>query len=244
MLLEVHNLSVSYGPIAAVRDVSLNVGEGEIVAVLGANGAGKTTLLWTLSGLLRPRHGSAFLEGREVTRMPAHAVARAGIAHVPEGRGILRTLTVLENLRLGAYGRRDSEVKHDLDELLERFPILAERRGQLAGLLSGGQQQIVAIARGWMAKPKLMLLDEPSMGLAPLLVAEIFRMIGALRDRCSVLLVEQNTRAALRLADRAYVMQLGRLVLDGPAETLLSDEHLVHAYLGGQLPAPTGRGPG
>ena len=232
MLLRVDNLSVSYGPIAAVRDVSIEVDSGEVVAVLGANGAGKTSLLRAISGMLRPAAGSVLFEGRELARQPAHAVARAGVVQVPEGRGILRTLTVIENLRLGAFARRAGGAEHDLGELMERFPLLRERRDEPAALLSGGQQQIVAIARAWMARPKLMLLDEPSMGLAPRIVADVFRMIAALRERCAVLLVEQNTRAALRLADRGYVMQLGRLVLDGPAANLLNDQQLVHAYLG------------
>ncbi|HWP28909.1 MAG TPA: ABC transporter ATP-binding protein [Chloroflexota bacterium] len=239
-LLRIQNLSVSYGPIAAIRDVSLEVNPGEIVAVLGANGAGKTTLLRTISGLLRPRAGIIEFDGVDLTRLPSHAIAARGVAHVPEGRGILGRMTVLENLRMGAFTRRDGEVERDLEALYARFPILAERRHQLAALLSGGQQQLLAIARAWMARPKLMLLDEPSLGLAPLMVAEVFRMIAAVRERCAVLLVEQNTRAALRVADRGYVMELGRVILQGTARELLADERLVRAYLGRRSRAAPG----
>jgi branched-chain amino acid transport system ATP-binding protein len=241
-LLRVHSLSVSYGPIAALKDVSLELEAGEIVAVLGANGAGKTTLLRTISGLLRPRGGSIEFSDRPLTRLPPHAISRAGIAHVPEGRGILGRMTVLENLKMGAYHRRDQDVERDLDGLYQRFPILFERRHLPASLLSGGQQQMLAIARAWLARPKLMLLDEPSLGLAPLLVAEVFNMIAALREQAAVLLVEQNTRAALRLADRAYVLELGRTVLQGSADSLLTDEQLVHAYLGGKPRAASQEG--
>jgi branched-chain amino acid transport system ATP-binding protein len=231
-LLRIEGLRVSYGPVVALRDVSLTVYPGEVVAVLGANGAGKTTLLRTISGLLRPSAGAIWFAGRELTRVPPHAIAAAGLAHVPEGRGILGRMTVLENLRMGAYTRRDGEIARDLAELCERFPILHERRHQPAALLSGGQQQMLAIARAWMARPRLILLDEPSLGLAPRLVAEVFQLIAAIRERAAVLLVEQNTRAALRLADRGYVLELGRVVLDGPARALLTDEGLVRAYLG------------
>jgi len=231
-LLRVESLSVDYGPIPALKAVSLDVRAGEVVTVLGANGAGKTTLLRTISGLLRPRGGTIQYDGAELTRLPPHAIAARGIAHVPEGRGILGRMTVLENLKMGAYARRDRAVARDLDELTERFPILGERRHQPAALLSGGQQQMLAIARAWMARPKLMLLDEPSLGLAPLLVAEVFRMIAAVCQQAAVLLVEQNTRAGLRSADRAYVMELGRVVLQGPSDALLADEQLVRAYLG------------
>ncbi len=231
-LLHIRNVAVSYGPIAAIKDVSLDVDEGEVVAVLGANGAGKTTLLRAISGLLRPRNGVIQFAGRDITRLPPHEISRAGIAHVPEGRGILGRMTVMENLRMGALHRRDREVERDLDDLCARFPILAERRNYPAALLSGGQQQMLAIARAWMARPKLMLLDEPSLGLAPLMVAEVFRMIDAVRERTAVLLVEQNTRAALRTANRAYVMELGRMVLQGDSSSLLADDGLMHAYLG------------
>ena len=231
-LLRVESLSVDYGPIPALKGVSLEVRPGEVVTVLGANGAGKTTLLRTISGLLRPRAGAVRYDGADLTRLPPHAIAARRIAHVPEGRGILGRMTVLENLKMGAYARRDRDVERDLDELTTRFPILAERRQQPAALLSGGQQQMLAIARAWMARPRLMLLDEPSLGLAPLMVAEVFRMITAVRQQAAVLLVEQNTRAGLRIADRAYVMELGRVVLQGAADELLADEQLVRAYLG------------
>jgi len=231
-LLRVESLSVNYGPIPALKGISLEVRAGEVVTVLGANGAGKTTLLRTISGLLRPRAGTIQYDGQDITRLPPHAIAARGVVHVPEGRGILGRMTVLENLRMGAFTRRDREVDRDLDELTHRFPILAERRRQPAALLSGGQQQMLAIARAWMARPKLMLLDEPSLGLAPLMVAEVFRMIAAVRERAAVLLVEQNTRAGLRSADRAYVMELGRIALEGASGELLADEQLVRAYLG------------
>ena len=234
-LLSIQHLSVSYGPVAALRDVSLEAQPGEIVAVLGANGAGKTTLLRTISGLLRPRSGTLLLEGRDLTRLPAHAIARAGVAHVPEGRGILGRMSVEENLRMGAFHRHDlADVERDLVEAYERFPILAERRTQPAALLSGGQQQMLAIARAWLARPLLMLLDEPSLGLAPMVLAEVFRMIAAMRsERSAVVLVEQNTTAALRLADRAAVLQLGRLVLADRAAALLDDAgRLARVYLG------------
>jgi branched-chain amino acid transport system ATP-binding protein len=234
-LLSIQHLSVSYGPVAALRDVSLEAQPGEIVAVLGANGAGKTTLLRTISGLLRPRSGTLLLEGRDLTRLPAHAIARAGVAHVPEGRGILGRMSVEENLRMGAFHRHDlADVERDLADAYERFPILAERRTQPAALLSGGQQQMLAIARAWLARPLLMLLDEPSLGLAPMVLAEVFRMIAAMRsERSAVVLVEQNTTAALRLADRAAVLQLGRLVLADRAAALLDDAgRLARVYLG------------
>jgi branched-chain amino acid transport system ATP-binding protein len=234
-LLSIQHLSVSYGPVAALREVSLEAEPGEIVAVLGANGAGKTTLLRTISGLLRPRSGSVHLDGRDLTRLPAHTIARAGVAHVPEGRGILGRMSVEENLRMGAFHRRDrAEVERDLADAYQRFPILAERRQQPAALLSGGQQQMLAIARAWLARPLLMLLDEPSLGLAPMVLAEVFRMIAAMRsERSAVVLVEQNTTAALRLADRAAVLQLGRVVLADRASALLEDAgRLAHVYLG------------
>ena len=234
-LLSIQHLSVSYGPVAALREVSLEAQPGEIVAVLGANGAGKTTLLRTISGLLRPRSGSVHLDGRDLTRLPAHAIARAGVAHVPEGRGILGRMTVEENLRMGAFHRRDrGELERDLADAYDRFPILAERRQQPAALLSGGQQQMLAIARAWLARPLLMLLDEPSLGLAPMILADVFHMIAAMRsERSAVVLVEQNTTAALRLADRAAVLQLGRVVLADRAAALLEDAgRLARVYLG------------
>jgi branched-chain amino acid transport system ATP-binding protein len=234
-LLSIQHLSVSYGPVAALREVSLEAQPGEIVAVLGANGAGKTTLLRTISGLLRPRTGSVHLDGRDLTRLPAHAIARAGVAHVPEGRGILGRMSVEENLRMGAFYRHDRRnVERDLADAYQRFPILAERRHQPAALLSGGQQQMLAIARAWLARPLLMLLDEPSLGLAPMVLAEVFHMIAAMRsERSAVLLVEQNTTAALRLADRAAVLQLGRVVLADRAAALLDDaSRLARVYLG------------
>ena len=203
-----------------------------IYGLIGPNGAGKTTLLRAISGLLRPRGGTIAFADADLTRLPPHVITARGIAHVPEGRGILGRMTVLENLRMGAFTRRDGEIERDLAELTERFSILGERRHQPASLLSGGQQQMLAIARAWMARPKLMLLDEPSLGLAPLMVAEVFRMIAAVREHAAVLLVEQNTRAGLRAADRGYVMELGRVALHGATPALLADEGLVRAYLG------------
>jgi branched-chain amino acid transport system ATP-binding protein len=231
-MLSIQQLSVRYGPIPALKEVTLAIDEGEIVTVLGANGAGKTTLLRTISGLLRAHSGQIQFGGRNISHLEPHDIVGLGITHVPEGRGILGRMTVLENLKLGAFRRSDGHVKRDLDDVLARFPILAERQHQAAAALSGGQQQMLAIARAVMAKPKLMLLDEPSLGLAPLIVAEVLQMIGSLRGQTAVLLVEQNTRAALRLADRAYVLELGRIALQGPSAQLINDAQLVRAYLG------------
>jgi branched-chain amino acid transport system ATP-binding protein len=231
-MLSIQQLSVRYGPIPALKEVTVAIEEGEIVTVLGANGAGKTTLLRTISGLLRAHSGQIHFAGRNISRLEPHDIVGLGITHVPEGRGILGRMTVLENLKLGAFRRSDGRVKRDLDDVLARFPILAERQHQAAAALSGGQQQMLAIARAVMAKPKLMLLDEPSLGLAPLIVAEVLQMIGSLRSQTAVLLVEQNTRAALQLADRAYVLELGRIALQGPSAQLINDAQLVRAYLG------------
>ena len=221
-LLEIRQLSVSYGPVPAVKRLDLTVREGEIVALIGANGAGKTTTLRCISGIVKPKAGQIRYAGREIAGLEPHRIVQAGIAHVPEGRGIFSELTVLENLEMGAYTRRDrAGIRADREEMFRLFPRLAERKRQLAGTMSGGEQQMLAIARALMARPRLLLLDEPSMGLAPLLVQEIYRAIRQINQSgVSVLLVEQNTRMALTLADRGYVMDNGEVVLEGPASRL------------------------
>ena len=221
-LLEIRQLSVSYGPVPAVKRLDLTVREGEIVALIGANGAGKTSTLRCISGIVKPKAGQIRYAGREIAGLEPHRIVQAGIAHVPEGRGIFSELTVLENLEMGAYTRRDrAGIRADREEMFRLFPRLAERKRQLAGTMSGGEQQMLAIARALMARPRLLLLDEPSMGLAPLLVQEIYRAIRQINQSgVSVLLVEQNTRMALTLADRGYVMDNGEVVLEGPASRL------------------------
>ena len=233
-MLRVDDIHVYYGNIAAVKGLTLTVEEGEIVTLLGSNGAGKSTTLRTVSGLLRPRRGSVTFLGRRVNTMEAHEVVRMGIAQAPEGRRIFPRLTVAENLDLGAYSRSDAAaVKADLESVLELFPRLRERIGQKAGTMSGGEQQMLAVARALMARPKLLLLDEPSMGLAPVLVELIFETISRIRDQgTTVLLVEQNALAALRVADRAYVLESGSLKLSGSAAELSRDPEVVSAYLG------------
>ena len=233
-LLTVEGLAVSYGAVQAVSDVSLEVAEGEIVTLIGANGAGKSTVLNTLSGLLRPRRGTATLGGLDLTSASSQAIVRAGLIQVPEGREILSRLTVEENLLLGGWTSRDrAAVIRSVEEMMARFPILGERRGLAAGQLSGGEQQQLAIARALVAKPRLLLLDEPSLGLAPQLVAEVFALIAAIRDSgVTVLLVEQNARRALELADRAYVLETGRVVLSGSGPELRDHPLVRQAYLG------------
>lgn len=237
MTLDVRALTAGYGRLEVLHGLDLTVGAGELVAVLGANGAGKTTLLRTLSGLLRPTGGSVQLDGRELGGVPADKVAGLGLAHVPENRLVFPTLSVDDNLRLGAYGhRRDrAGVAADRDRVLELFPRLRQRGDQAAGTLSGGEQQMLAVARGLMARPRVLVLDEPSVGLAPRIIAEIFTALDRLRadGELSLLLVEQNARAALKVADRAYVMDRGRIVLDGPTAELLRDPRVQSAYLGG-----------
>ncbi|NOX63861.1 MAG: ABC transporter ATP-binding protein [Chloroflexi bacterium] len=240
MLLQIDSISTYYGHIQALKDVSLHVNQGEIVALVGANGAGKTTLLNTISGLLRAREGRILFDGKEITRSSAAGIVRAGISHVPERRQVFDTLTVYDNLLLGAYQRyrRDGRkaIEKDIERVFELFPRLEERRKQMAGTLSGGEQQMLAIGRGVMARPKVLLLDEPSLGLAPLIVKSLFEMIAALRESGqTVLLVEQNARAALKLADRAYVLETGRVVLEGAAQDLLQDSRVQAAYLGGKV---------
>ena len=236
-MLKLVEIDTYYGRIQALRGVSLEIGRGEIVAVIGPNGAGKTTLMNTISGVVPRRNGSILFEGQPLAGLRPESVVRLGISQVPERRQIFGTMTVEENLILGAYHRyrRDGrqEVERDLEFVFEIFPRLRDRMHQRAGTLSGGEQQMLALGRGWMARPKLLMMDEPSLGLAPLLVKEIFRVTGELRDRgMTILMVEQNARAALRLADRAYVMESGRVVLEGAADSLASDERVQTAFLG------------
>jgi branched-chain amino acid transport system ATP-binding protein len=233
-LLDVQHLAVSYGAIEAVRDASLEVEAGELVAVIGANGAGKSTLLSCLSGLIRPRAGTAVYTGRSLGGMAPHEIVAAGLVQVPEGREVFARMTVEENLDLGAWRRRDrSQVARQIGETLERFPILAGRRDELAGNLSGGEQQILAVARGLLAAPRLLLLDEPSLGLAPKLVDQVFEIVDGIRSEAtSILLVEQNALQALARADRAYVMDSGTTTLTGTGKELLGNPEVRLAYLG------------
>jgi branched-chain amino acid transport system ATP-binding protein len=234
-MLRIDNLAVYYGGIQALRDVTLHVDSGELLAIIGANGAGKTTLLRTLSGVLKARSGSIRFEGRELTRLSPFQIVALGIAHSPEGRQLFGGLTVVENLKLGAVQRSDrATIEQDLERIFELFPVLKERRTQRAGTLSGGEQQMLAIGRALMARPRLLLLDEPSLGLAPLLVERIFGVIARLKaERVTLLLVEQNARMALDVADRAYVMETGRIKLRGTAAELAANPEVERAYLGG-----------
>jgi branched-chain amino acid transport system ATP-binding protein len=233
-LLQVDNVDVAYGDLPALRDVSLVVARGEVLSVVGANGAGKTTLLRAISGLLRPRGGRILLEGDRLDRMPTHAIVGRGVVQVPEGRKIFAGLTVRENLDLGAYsaGARPHRAE-TLAQVLALFPRLAERARQAAGTLSGGEQQMLAIGRALMSRPRVLMLDEPSLGLAPLIVQEIFRIVGEInRLGTTILLVEQNTRQALALSHRGYVLENGRVVLEGTGAALLDNPHVQRAYLG------------
>ena len=234
MLLTVDRISVHYGAVQAVRDVSFFVRRGEIVTLIGANGAGKSTILRALSGVVRPSAGSISHDGKPIAGLPSHRIARLGIAHVPEGRGVFANMSVLENLEMGGYARSSrKEVGESLERAFALFPRLAERAGQLAGTLSGGEQQMLAIGRGLVQRPDLLLLDEPSMGLSPVLVSEIFRMIGEIRRAgTTILLVEQNASMALALADRAYVLEAGEIALEGKASDLQEDPKVRSAYLG------------
>jgi branched-chain amino acid transport system ATP-binding protein len=234
-ILELDNLSVSYGNIVAVKDLSLTVYEGEIVTLIGSNGAGKSTTLRTISGLLRPRAGSVIYQGKKINGMPGHEVVKLGICHSPEGRKIFQRMSVSENLDLGAFTRDDTEgIARDRERVLELFPRLRERIDQKAGTMSGGEQQMLAVARALLGDPTLLLLDEPSMGLAPVLVDLIFETLLTIRDQgTTILLVEQNALAALEIADYAYVLESGHLNLQGPAEQLLDDDSVAAAYLGG-----------
>lgn len=232
-MLEVEGIQVYYGELRALKGVSLSVAKGEIVALLGNNGAGKTTTLKAISGLLQPRQGSIRFEEQRLDGLPPHKIAQMGVAHVPEGRKVFHRLTVLENLEIGAYARRDKAVTEDLAQVFVLFPRLKERRRQIAGTLSGGEQQMLAIARALMAHPRLLLLDEPSMGLAPTLVEQIFETIQAINRRgTTILLVEQNATLALSIAHRGYVMETGRVVMHAEASVLLADENVRKAYLG------------
>ncbi|TMQ17372.1 MAG: ABC transporter ATP-binding protein [Candidatus Rokuibacteriota bacterium] len=233
-LLELSNLDVAYGDLPALSDVSLAVEAGETLSVVGANGSGKTTMLRTISGLLRPRRGEVRFEGERIDRLPCHRVVERGVVHVPEGRKVFPSLAVRENLELGSYPRAARAHRADsLERVFSLFPRLRERAGQAAGTLSGGEQQMLAIGRALMARPTLLMLDEPSLGLAPLIVTEIFRTIDAIhRAGVTVLLVEQNTRQALALSRRGYVLENGRVVLVGTGAELLGNEHVKRAYLG------------
>jgi len=232
-MLEVRDLHVYYGKIHALKGISFQVTEGEIVTLLGNNGAGKTTTLKTLSGLLAPREGDVLLDGGSLVGAPPHGVVQKGITHVPEGRRIFNRLSVVENLAMGAYTRTDREIPQDMDGVFTIFPRLKERRTQVAGTLSGGEQQMLAIGRALMAKPRLLLLDEPSMGLAPVLVEQIFETVLTINRRgVTVLLVEQNASMALSIARRGYVLETGRIALEGPAAELAENPEVRRAYLG------------
>jgi branched-chain amino acid transport system ATP-binding protein len=233
-ILRVENLTVNYGAIQALQGISFHVEEGEVVTLIGANGAGKSTTLKTISGLLRPTAGDILYEGESIVGVPADVIVKKGIIHVPEGRMIFAPLTVRENLEMGAYTRRDREkIARSMKRVFASFPRLEERLAQLGGTLSGGEQQMLAMGRGLMAEPRLLLLDEPSMGLAPILVEEIFDIIEGIHEQgVSILLVEQNAAMALSVADRAYVLETGRVVLEGPAQQVLENPDVQKAYLG------------
>ena len=233
-MLKVDDLQVYYGSIHAVKGISFEVNEGEIVTLIGANGAGKSTTLNTVAGLLKPRAGSIEFEGESLVGMPAHKMVPKGIALCPEGRRVFTEMSVKENLEMGAFTRNDAEAKESRKMVYDRFPRLRERKGQSAGTLSGGEQQMLAMGRALMSKPKLLMLDEPSMGLAPILVQEIFDIIRALHEQgTTILLVEQNAQMALSVADRAYVLETGRVSMSGNANELLHDKRVQQAYLGG-----------
>ncbi len=232
-LLKVENIEVYYGMIKALKGVSFEVNKGEIVALIGANGAGKTTILHTVTGLLKPKTGNILYNDTDITKIPAHKIVTMGIAHVPEGRRIFSQLSVLDNIKLGAYTRKDkNEIEKSLKYVYERFPRLEERKNQIAGTLSGGEQQMLAMGRALMSKPDFILMDEPSMGLSPLLVSEIFDIIKVINESgTTVLLVEQNAKKALSIADRAYVLETGSIALSGNAKDLMNDESVKKAYL-------------
>jgi branched-chain amino acid transport system ATP-binding protein len=234
-MLRATNLRTQYGPVVALRDVSIFVPDGKVVAVLGANGAGKSTLLRTISGLLRPSAGTVEYNGRQITGMSAEKIVKIGISQVPEGRQIFTQLSVLDNLKLGAFTRRDrAGVLSDMQRMYEYFPVLGRRRSQVAGTLSGGEQQMLAIARSLMARPRLLLLDEPSLGLAPLIIRDIFRIIKAINDddKLTVMVVEQDARAALGIADYAYVLETGRVAMSDEAGRLRNNDDIRRSYLG------------
>lgn len=233
-MLKVENIQVYYGMINAIKGVSFEVNEGEVIALIGANGAGKTTILHTITGLVAPKVGHVYFEGKDLTKIPAHKIVYLGMAHVPEGRRIFQQLTVYENLRLGAFSITDKvQIEKNLNYVYMHFPRLAERKNQVAGTLSGGEQQMLAMGRALMSNPKIILMDEPSMGLSPLLVNEIFKIISEVsKDGTTVLLVEQNAKKALSIADRAYVLETGNIVMEGKASELLDDPRIREAYLG------------
>lgn len=234
-MLTIEDINVYYGNIQALRGISLHINEGEIVTLIGANGAGKSTMLKTVSGLLKPKQGKILYEGQSIGGKPAQSIVKMGISQVPEGRRVFANMSVEENLQLGAYLRKDKAgIKQDMEKVYELFPRLLERLKQQSGTLSGGEQQMLAMGRALMAKPRLLLLDEPSMGLAPLLVKQIFSIIEEInKTGTTILLVEQNANLALSIADRAYVVETGRIVLSGPAEELTASEEIKNAYLGG-----------
>ena len=233
-MLEVKDLQVYYGVIQALKGISFHVNQGEVIALIGANGAGKTTTLQTLTGILSPKSGSIVFEGKDLTRTPAHKIVEMGMAHVPEGRRVFADMSVYENLLLGAYTRKDkAEIAESLTSVYKRFPRLEERKGQRAGTLSGGEQQMLAMGRALMSKPRIILMDEPSMGLSPIFVNEIFDISReVIESGTTVLLVEQNAKKALSIAYRAYVLETGSITMDGKAEDLLNDEAVQKAYLG------------
>ncbi len=234
MMLKAENLNVYYGPIHAVKNVSFEVREGEIVTLIGANGAGKSTTLKTISGLMRSRGGSIEFMDRSIAATPAHRIVELGLAHVPEGRRIFTRMTVEENLDMGAFIKKNADLEQDKERVFEQFPRLKERRKQVAGTLSGGEQQMLAMGRALMSAPKLLMLDEPSMGLAPILVEQVFDIISAMHKAgTTILLVEQNAEMALSIADRAYVMETGRITLSGTGAELAASEEVQKAYLGG-----------
>lgn len=233
-MLEIKDLEVYYGMIKAIKGVSFEVKEGEVIALIGANGAGKTTILHTITGLLEAKKGSVFFDGKDITKIPAHQIVSMGMAHVPEGRRVFANLTVLQNLKMGAYTRKDkNEIEDTLKTVYKRFPRLEERQNQLAGTLSGGEQQMLAMGRALMSHPRIILMDEPSMGLSPIFVNEIFDIIKKVSaGGTTVLLVEQNAKKALAISDRAYVLETGKVVLEGNAEDLLNNDSIKKAYLG------------
>lgn len=233
-MLELKDVEVYYGMIQAIKGISFEVNEGEVIALIGANGAGKTTTLHTITGLLSPKAGSIFFDGQDITKTPAHKIVSLGMAHVPEGRRVFSQMTVYQNLKMGAYTRSDkSEIDAALEMVYKRFPRLEERKNQLAGTLSGGEQQMLAMGRALMSHPKIILMDEPSMGLSPILVNEIFDIIRSVNEAgTTVLLVEQNAKKALDIADRAYVLETGKIVTSGDAKELMNDDAIKKAYLG------------
>ena len=233
-MLEVKDLQVYYGMIQAIKGISFEVNQGEVIALIGANGAGKTTILHTVTGLLAPKAGSIMFEGQDITKVPAHKIVSMGMAHVPEGRRVFAQLSVYDNLKMGAYTRKDkNEIEESLEMVYKRFPRLEERKNQMSGTLSGGEQQMLAMGRALMSKPKIILMDEPSMGLSPIFVNEIFDIIQEVSaSGTTVLLVEQNAKKALSIADRAYVLETGTIALAGDAKVLMNDDSIKKAYLG------------